>query len=136
MVRAHPQVLLAALAQRFFRDAERPADFGSVQKGLILEQILEPRKDVSMPTGGLGFLVARSCRQALDQGVDQLMLQPVRRLIVGERSRAHVGRADGGLVEVTQFPQSRTRAPPPCDLRDSEFGSPQGAPISHKIVAR
>ena len=36
--RADAQVLLAAPAERPLRDAERPADFGNVQKGLILEQ--------------------------------------------------------------------------------------------------
>src|SRR5215510_7734220 len=46
----HAQLLLAAPAQHPLRDAERPADFGNVRKGLILCQILEPSKDVSMPT--------------------------------------------------------------------------------------
>src|SRR6516165_3730859 len=71
--RAHAELLLAAPAQRPLRDAERPADFGNVQNGLMLCQILEPSKDVSMPTSGLGLLVNRSCRQALNQGMDQLL---------------------------------------------------------------
>src|SRR5215472_4522432 len=53
----YAQLLFAAPAQHPRRDAERPADFGNVQKGLILCQILEPSKDVSMPTSGLGLLV-------------------------------------------------------------------------------
>src|SRR6516165_3908731 len=47
--RAHAELLFAGQAQLACRDAERPADFGNVQKGLILCQIFEPSKDVSMP---------------------------------------------------------------------------------------
>jgi hypothetical protein len=54
--------------------------------------------------------------------------------MIGERTRAHFGRTDGGLVEVAQLPQSHTRGSPSCDGRHNEFGSCQGAPISGKFV--
>jgi hypothetical protein len=129
-------VLLAALAQRALRDTQRRADFANVRKGLVLQQILKPGKDASMSAGGLGLLVGRSPRQALDQGVDQLVLQPVRRVIVGERSRARFGCTDGGLVEVAQLPQSRARGSPLCGRREGKVGSPQGSLIPGKVVAR
>jgi len=59
----------------------------------------------------------------------------MRGLIIGEHSRAHLGGADGGSVEVAQLSQSRTRGSPSCNGRHNEFGSRQGAPISGKVVA-
>ena len=133
--RAHPQMRLAALAQHPMRGAERHDNFRDAGKRFSVEQILESSKGVSMPTSGLGLLVNRFYRQAFDQGMDQLVLQPMRRLMIGERTRAHFGRTDGGSVKVAQLPQSRTRRSPSCDGRHNEFGSCQGAPILGKVVA-
>jgi hypothetical protein len=64
------------------------------------------------------------------------VLQPVRRVIVGKRSRARFGCTDGGPVEVAQLPQSRARRSPPCGRRAGKVGSPQGSPLPGKVVAR
>jgi len=39
-------------------------------------------------------------RQAVDQGMDQLLLQPVRRLAVSEQSSPDFGSTDTGLMEL------------------------------------
>src|SRR5215469_807098 len=54
---AHTQVLLAALAQRALRHAERRADASHRQEGFSSEQILEPGKNVSMTAAGSRFHV-------------------------------------------------------------------------------
>ena len=45
-------------------------------------------------------------RQAVDQGMDQLLLQPVRRLAVSEQSSPDFGNTDAGLMELAQLPAS------------------------------
>jgi hypothetical protein len=50
-----------------------------------------------MPMRG-HILAHRPCRQAIDQGMDQLLLQPVRRLAVDQRSRPDLGGTDGGSM--------------------------------------
>ena len=46
-------------------------------------------------------------REALDQGIDQLLLQPVGRFGIDERRRPALDRADRGRMEVPQMPTHR-----------------------------
>ena len=113
-------MFLATAAQHPLRDARHRAYFANAQKGLELEQTLEPGENFPMPMRG-HILVHWPCRQALDQSMDQLLLQPVCRLAVGEHSRPSFGCAYGRSTEVAQPPASRRRRLPSHDeVRNGE----------------
>jgi hypothetical protein len=69
-------MLVAALAQRALRHAERPTDVGDARRRFSNEQSLEPGQNVSMAAAGRLFLL-RPIRQTLDQCLEQLLLQSV-----------------------------------------------------------
>src|SRR5438067_8188617 len=66
--------------------------------------------------------------------MEQLLLQPVRRLSVGEGSGAPFGHADGGAVEVTQLPCRCRRWPPSGRRRNDETGAAQRTTIAGKLL--
>ena len=66
--------------------------------------------------------------------MDQLLLQTVRRLSVGERSGARFGHTYGGPVEVAQLPHRRRRRAPPRGRRNNERGSAQRATVAGKLL--
>ena len=71
-------------------------------------------RDVLAFTRGGRSLDRRAIREALDQGIDQLLLQPVRGFGADKRVRPTFDRADGSRMEVAQVPaHRRSRAPPP-----------------------
>ena len=68
--------------------------------------------------------------------MDQLLLQPVRRLDVDERYRASVGHTDGCPMEVAEIPPGCRRGSPSCGARNSEPGSTQRPAVLDKILGR
>jgi hypothetical protein len=76
-----------------------------------------------MPIGGPHFPLNRALREALDKSLDHLLLQPVRRLGVGEHVRSSFDSANCRLMQLAQLPQSRAPGSPPSGGRDDEFGS-------------
>jgi hypothetical protein len=88
-------------------------------------------------THGGRSLARRALREALDQGTDQLLLQPVRRFGADQRCRPAFDRADGSRMEVAQMPTNRRPRPPRSSGgRDSEHASGQRAAISNQLHGR
>ena len=104
--RAHTQMLVAARAQQAVGNPEGRADVGHAQERFISNQILEASKNIAVAATSRGLLVSCS-RETLDQGMEQLLLQPMRRLKVGERRSARFSHPDGGPMELAQFPHCR-----------------------------
>src|SRR5580698_2974233 len=57
----------------------------------------QPGLEIICPSGS-----DRPHQQALDQGIDQLLLQSVRRFSRGHHVRMNLGHADGSIVQATQ----------------------------------
>jgi hypothetical protein len=68
--------------------------------------------------------------------MDQLLLQPVRRLGVDERCRAGFGHTDGCPIEAAEIPPGFRRGPASCGGRNNEPGFIQRAAILDKILGR
>ena len=128
-------MFLAAIAQHALRDAERGADVGHWQAWFGREHFLEPGKNVSMMAAGR-CLLRGPFRQTFDQRVEQLLLQPMRRLNVGQRSHARFRHPNRSPVEVAQLSCRRTRWLPARRGRNHEPGSTQYATVVGKLLFR
>jgi len=73
---------------------------------------------------------------ATDQGMEQLLLQPVSGLKVGKRSCACLRHPDGSAVEAAQLPDHRGRRPPEGHRRNDKPSSIQRAAVSGKLLVR
>jgi hypothetical protein len=128
--RAYAQVLLAALAQQPLRNTDFSTDIGHARNAARREQILKARENVSVATCGTRFFMSLACQETLDQGMDQLLLQPVRRFGIDKCSRTSFGPPNSRLVQATHLPYCRERGPPSSGIeRGDECGSVQRAPI-------
>jgi len=96
--RAHTQLPLAAFAKRALRHAQGRSDVSHAQVGLGDKQIFEPGNNVTMMAASRRFFLG-PVRQTLSQRIVQLLLQPMRRLDIGECCRARFGHPDPGPVE-------------------------------------
>jgi hypothetical protein len=109
---------------------------GHDSQRLQLQQTLKPGENLQMPMRG-HILVHWPWRQAPDQGMNQLLLQPVHRLAVNERPRPNFRCKDGDLMEVEQLPASRRRRlPSPDKVRNGKPGSAQRTAISDQVLGR
>jgi hypothetical protein len=133
--RAHAQMLLAAHAQRPLRHAERRADVRNGQEWLGSQQVLEPRENVSMMSPGCRFLLG-PFRQTFDQYMEQLLLQPIRCLTIGDRSCAGFGQTDRSPVEIAQLSCRRTRRSPTRRRGNNEPGPTQYAAVVSELLSR
>ena len=68
--------------------------------------------------------------------MEQLLLQPVRRLSIGERPSAPFGHTDGGPVEVPQLPCRGRPWSPSRRRRNNEPGAAQRTTIAGKLLVR
>jgi hypothetical protein len=128
-------MLFAALAERALRHAERGTDIGDARRRFGDEQILEPGQNVSMAAAGFPFLLC-PLRQTFDQRMEQLLLQPVSGLKVGQRSGACLGHPDRSSVEAAQLPDHCRRRTPASHRRNDKPSSIQRAAVLGKLLAR
>ncbi len=137
--RAHSQMFGAQSAQQWGGDPQRCADFchAHMPNRVGSEQMLEADHDVLVPAGHRGTVVRRTSRQAFDNGVDQLLLQPVRCFSVGKNFRSNRTHAGGGGMEAAQTSARRSRRPPAlCDRQDAERASGQRATVFNQFLDR
>jgi hypothetical protein len=88
-------------------------------------------------TRGGSRIDRRASREALDQRVDQLLLQPVCRCGINHRSRSPLDQADSGRMEVPQRPDHhRPRVPPTRGGRDRKRRSGQRTAVLSQVRGR
>jgi hypothetical protein len=104
--RTHAELFLEANAQGPRRDSQQRADLRTPEIPLRLsfQQGLEADREILVLTCGGHNLDRRPFREGLDQGSDQLLLQPVCRFAADERVRTTFDRADGSRMQVAQMP--------------------------------
>jgi len=78
----------------------------------------------------------RAVSKTFDQGMDQLLLQPMRRLNIGKHFRPSIDTANRCPMQMTQLSESGARGSPPRGWLDNELGSVQGADILGEVFAR
>src|ERR1700693_665850 len=103
-VQSHTQVLLATRAPQAPGYAKRGAEMGGALKQVDLQQRLEASQNIPMPASGRGFPMGRANPHAIDQAMQQLLLQSMRRRGVGKRPRSGFGHLNSCSMEVTQIP--------------------------------
>src|SRR5215469_4344043 len=124
--RTHAELFLAGQPQSLRRDAERRADFSCPESPLrlSLQQRIKADCHISPLARARRGLDRRACREAFDQGFDQLLLQPVRCFSVDQRIRSPFDQADCCRMEVAQMPARRRPRPPRSGGgRDTKLGS-------------
>jgi hypothetical protein len=129
-------MLVATLAQRLIRDAERRADFGNAGKGLGLEQILEPGENTATPAGALHFRVDRARRQALDEAWITCCSKPCAVSLSAITSDRASTRRTAAWWRWRNSRSGARRGAPPRGRRDNEFGSRQGATVLGQFPLR
>ena len=105
---------MAANAQEPLRNTHCRADLVCPQMPtrMGLEQLLEFDHEFPMAMGGSCDRIGRRCRQALDNGLEQLLLHPMCCLDIHDGVRAHVRGMDRSRMELGQAPVARwSRAP-------------------------
>ena len=104
---------------------------------LSLQQRFQAECDVPVLTRGGCSLDRRAFREALDQCMDQLLLQPMRRFGIDHRSRPPLDQTNGGRMEVAQMPHHhRPRVPPTSGGGDRERRSGQSGAILNQVRGR
>jgi hypothetical protein len=136
-VSTHPKMNLAAAMQDSRRDAERRADLGHARivGALLFEQGLEPNHDLPISKHECRFRGGGTTGKAFDQGVDYLLVEPMRGFPAYELRVAAFDHSDGRCVESPQKPgRGSRRLPESYARRDSERVTDQRATISRKLV--
>src|SRR3954447_3254140 len=88
-----------------------------------------------MATVCRGFLI-RHLSQTLDQGVNQLLFQPVCRRNIDKRPRAGFGCVDRRAMEVKQATQCRAWRSPVCERGEGDLLADYRVIIYRKLARR
>lgn len=122
--------------------AETPSDVqiagtAEIPLRLSFQQSLEADREILVLTRGGRNLDRGAFREGLDQGIDQLLLQPVGRFGTDERWRPTFDRADGSRMEVPQTPpRCWPQQQPSSGRRDGEDGPGQCSAITNQLRGR